>query len=57
MTNHGTNSIANDLNRKERTERKEGPAFLLSGRGFVIYAFCVVEAALNLELLLRAPSV
>jgi hypothetical protein len=44
-------NVANNLNRKGHTGRKESLVWLLLCRGFAFYALCVVEAALHLELL------
>ncbi len=44
-------NLANNLNRKGHTGRKESLVWLLLCRGFAFYALCVVEAALHLELL------
>jgi hypothetical protein len=44
-------NVANNLNRKGHTGRKESLVWLLLCCGFAFYALCVVEAALHLELL------
>jgi hypothetical protein len=46
-----TPNVANNLNRKGHTGRKESFVPLLLCRGLAFYALCVVEAALHLELL------
>jgi hypothetical protein len=47
----GIPNVANNLNRKGHTGRKESLVCLLLYRGFAFYALYVVEAALHLELL------